>query len=59
MNSTITESMFPPFVGETAHLIYRFDGAKLVLASAEPGSADTPTGFVPGGGIRVWELSRQ
>jgi DNA-binding response OmpR family regulator len=31
----------------------------LILASNEPGVADTPTGFSPGGGTRVWELTQQ
>ncbi len=56
---TVTESVFPPFVGETALLIYRFDGDSLILASNEPGIAETPTGFTPGGGTRVWELSHE
>ena len=59
MESTITESLFPPFVGLTAHAIYEFDGATLIFASNEPGVAETPTEFVPGGGTRVWELTKQ
>lgn len=59
MEITITESAYPPFVGLTALVIYKFDGATLTLASNEPGVADTPTGFDPGGGTRVWELTRK
>lgn len=59
MVTTITESLFAPFVGLTAHAIYEFDGETLVFASNEPGIAETPTQFVPGGGTRVWELTKQ
>lgn len=59
MESTITESLYAPFVGLTAHAIYEFDGATLVFASNEPGIAETPTAFVPGGGTRVWELTKR
>jgi uncharacterized protein (TIGR03067 family) len=59
MESTITESLFPPFVGLTALAIYEFDGTTLILASNEPGIADVPTEFVPGGGTRVWEFTKQ
>lgn len=59
MELTITESAYPPFVGLTALAIYQFDGATLTIASNEPGVADTPTGFDPGGGTRVWELTGQ
>lgn len=59
METTITESLFPPFVGLTAHAIYEFDGETLIFASNEPGIAETPTQFVPGGGTRVWELTKQ
>ena len=59
METTITESLFPPFVGLTAHTIYEFDGETLIFASNEPGVAETPTQFVPGGGTRVWELTKQ
>jgi uncharacterized protein (TIGR03067 family) len=55
----VAESVFSPFVGETALAIYRFDGDTLILASNEPGVAETPTGFTPGGGTRVWELSNE
>ncbi len=56
---TVTDSVFPPHVGEEAHAIYRFDGDSLILAANEPGLAETPTGFTPGGGTRVWELTEQ
>jgi hypothetical protein len=59
MESTITESLFPPFVGLTAQAIYKFDGPTLIFASNEPGTAETPFQFVPGGGTRVWELTKQ
>ncbi len=59
MEFAVTESMFPDYVGETARVIYEFDGTTLTLASNEPGVADTPTEFSPGGGTRVWELTRQ
>lgn len=59
METTITESLFAPFVGQTAHAIYEFDGETLIFASNEPGIAETPTRFVPGGGTRVWELTKQ
>lgn len=59
IETTITDSSFPPFVGLTAHAIYEFDGATLILASNEPGVAVAPTAFVPGGGTRVWELVRK
>ena len=56
LDMSITESLYPPFVGETALVIYRFDGDTLVLASNEPGVTEAPTGFTPTGGTRVWEL---
>jgi uncharacterized protein (TIGR03067 family) len=59
MESTITESLFAPFVGLTALMIYKFDGSTLILASNEPGIVDEPTEFVPGAGTRVWELAKQ
>jgi len=59
METTITASAFAPFVGLTAHSIYEFDGETLIFASNEPGVAETPTQFVPGGGTRVWELTKK
>lgn len=59
MDYTITESTFPQYVGERSNAIYRFDGDTLLFAANEPGVPDTPTDFVPGGGTRVWELTRQ
>lgn len=59
MEFAVTGSIFPDYVGETARAIYAFDGTTLILASNEPGVADTPTGFSPGGGARVWELTQQ
>lgn len=59
MEFTVTDSMFPQYVGETALAIYSLDDTTLILASNEPGVADTPTGFVAGGGRRVWELEKQ
>jgi hypothetical protein len=55
----ITDSLYPPFVGETALAIYRFDGDTLILASSEPGVAEAPTGIIPIGGTRVWELENE
>lgn len=55
----VAESVFPPYVGETALAIYRLDGNTLILASNEPGVANVPTGFTPGDGTRVWELSNE
>jgi hypothetical protein len=54
----VTESMFPEYVGESAYAIYRFDSETLIIASNEPGVADAPTGFVPDGLTRVWELTK-
>lgn len=59
MVSTITGSKFPQFVGESPNTIYRLDGDTLILAANEPGVPETPAGFDPGGGTRVWELTRQ
>jgi uncharacterized protein (TIGR03067 family) len=59
MEFVIASSAFPEYVGETARSIYRFDGETLIIASNAPGVADTPTGFVPDGATRVWELTRQ
>lgn len=56
LDMLITESLYTPFVGQTALAIYRFDGDTLILASNEPGVAEPPTGFTPTGGTRVWEL---
>ena len=59
MEFVITESVFAEFVGETARSIYQFDGDTLFIASNAPGIPETPTGFVPDGATRVWELTKQ
>ena len=55
----ITSSSITQYVGKTAHGIYKIEGDQLTIASNEPGVPDTPTSFTPGGGTRVFELTKQ
>ena len=59
MALTVTDSSFAGYVGEVSRGIYRFEGGTLTFAANEPGVADTPTSFIPGGGTRVFELTKQ
>ena len=55
----ITSSSIPQYVGETAHGIYKIEVEQLTIASNEPGVPNTPTSFTPGGGTRVFVLTKQ
>lgn len=55
----ITSSSISQYVGKTSHGIYKIEGDQLTIASNEPGVNDTPTSFTPGGGTRVFELTKQ
>ncbi len=59
LDTRITDSVFPQYIGDVTHGIYRIDGTKLTLASNEPGIGDVPAGFVANGETRVWELTKE
>jgi len=58
-NFRVTNSSFTHYVGKTALSIYDVQGNNATLASNEPGVSTRPTSFTPGGGARVWHLTKQ
>jgi uncharacterized protein (TIGR03067 family) len=55
----ITQCDYPAYVGQTSKAIYKIESDLLTFAGNEPGVAATPTSFTPGGGTRVFELTKQ
>ena len=60
VDTEITESQVPSYVGTSALGIYKLEGGTFTLSASEPGNPDRPTGFAPREtDNRVFVLTRQ
>jgi len=55
----IDKCSMPQYVGETSLAVYKLDGNKLTLATAEPGSMYRPAFFESTGGVMLFSLTKQ
>ena len=55
----IEKCPFEEYVGKSALSIYKIEGDKFTMAGNEPGSTVRPSLFEPGGGTRVFTLTKQ
>jgi len=57
--AAVTDSAFAAYVGKTVYGLVKIEGGAMTFAGNEPGNTAKPTSFVPGGGTRVFNLTRQ